>query len=308
MFKNNNKKLNRRAAFRIYEQANLFYQKIDPAQAGEFRRGFDGVLHSKSRSSETDKLTSNVESVALNLALPYSQSQENDTLNVNISSTGIAFTCKDKLKIGDYLIIRVLLLSNMTLVMTCCKVVYCRPSNPYEKNQYPFLVGVEFVNLTAGDSRLLKSHVGNKRKQKLILTGIMSGIFMLILAMPEEVFSFVLDLSDDFLDLIVEIIFVVFNYIGLGLDYIVQYLFQISPHGRQVVEFYIMTAIQLAALIGFLRLSVSASMRLGNNFVAYLRRKKASLLYYWRRQTLLNKIKITGIGVLAISCYVLLAI
>lgn len=303
MFKNNNK-LNRRATFRIYEQANLFYQKIDAKQVGKSQPDFDRILQGNNQSSETEQLTSASEGSSL----PPSQSQENDTLNVNISSSGVAFTCKDKLKIGDYLMIRILLLSNMTMIMACCKVVYCKPSNPYEKNQYPFLTGVQFVNLTAEDSKLLNSYVNRRRKQQLLWTGLMFSVFMTLLAIPEVVFDLVLDLSDELLDLIVEMIFTLFNYIGVGLDYVVQYFFQISPHGRQILEFYIMLFIQLAALIGFLRVSVSICMRTGQNLQAYFLRKKASVLYYWRRQTLFNKVKITSIGVLAISCYVLFAI
>lgn len=301
-------KFNRRAALRIYEQANLFYQTIAPEELGKLPQGFEGILYNNGQSPKKGGLTAAVEAARINSALPYSQSQENDTLNVNISSTGIAFTCKDKLKIGDYLIVRVLLLSNMTLIMTCCKVIYCKPSNPYENNQYPFVTGVEFVNLTASDRDLLKNHVRKKRKQQLLLTGMITSIFVLILAMPEEIFGLVFELSDDLLDLIVNIIYIAFDYISLGLDYSIKYFFQISPHGRQVVEFYIMTLIQLATLIAFLRFTVSTCMRLGENLVAFLRRKKASILYYWCRQTLFNKIKISGIGLLAISTYVLFAI
>ncbi len=52
----------------------------------------------------------------------------------------------------------------MTAVMTCCKVVYCKPSNPYEIDQYPHLVGARFVNLAATDRALLDNIVSKRRK------------------------------------------------------------------------------------------------------------------------------------------------
>lgn len=309
MFKNNNnKKLNRRAAFRIYEQANLFYQKIDSNQVSETQPGFESLLLGSHQAKELGQLNSVAESSGGDVSLPSSISQENDTLNVNISSTGIAFTCKDKLEIGDYLMIRILLLSNMTLIMACCKVVYSKPSNPYEKNQYPFLTGVQFINLTSEDTKLLVDHVSRRKKQQLFLTGLMISIFMTILAIPEEIFNLVLDLSDKLLDVIVETVYIIFDYMDVGLGHVIKYLFNVSPHGRQMIGFYVLLAIQLVSLIVFLRVIVSACMRLGQNLVAYVSRKKASVLYYWGRQTLLNKIKMTGIGVLAISCYVLFAV
>ena len=293
----NNKKINRRIAFRVYDQVNLFYHKIEPKQGIQVQPGFDDILASQTANS-----------ASIDQALPASQSQENDTLNVNISASGIAFTCKDELKPGDYLMIRILLLSSMTLIMTCCKVVYSKPSNPYEKDQYPVLIGARFVNLTAEDSELLNSYINKRKKQHLFVTGLMIIIIMTILAMPEEAFSLILELSDDLLDVFVEIIFVATNYIGAWLEHLIRYFFHTSHHLTQIIGFYILSVIEFVGLLIFLRITVSACMRLGHNIMTFFSRKKASTLYYWGHQSLLNKAKIIGIGILGITSYVFLAI
>ncbi|WP_157204105.1 PilZ domain-containing protein [Methylomonas methanica] len=122
MAKVNGEKLNRRVAFRIYEQANLFYRKIDRDRHMQAPENFDALLSN-----------SDLSDAAAPDALPDSQSRENDTLNVNISASGIAFTSKDSLQAGDYLMLRILLLSSMTAIMTCCKVVYCQTQQPLRK-------------------------------------------------------------------------------------------------------------------------------------------------------------------------------
>jgi len=101
----NDQKSNNRVALRVYEQVNLFYQKIALIQLNETQPGFENILDSFARSETAGRLT-------VEPSFPYSQSQENDTLNVNISSNGIAFTCMEELKAGDYLMLRILFLSS----------------------------------------------------------------------------------------------------------------------------------------------------------------------------------------------------
>jgi hypothetical protein len=292
MVKVSDNKLNRRLAFRIYDQVNLFYHKIDHNQAAESRLDFGNIIDN---SSSMSQITEN---------LPDSQSQENDTLNVNISSSGMAFTCKDKLQTGDYLMVRILILSSMTLIMTCCKVVYCKPSNPYEKNQFPYLIGAHFVKMTAEDSALLNGYVNRRKKQHFLVNGLMAILAMGLLAMPEEIFSLFLELCDALLDHINSAL----EYLSYGFEYLVNYFFHTNPHDTEIVAFYLQSAFELAGLYVLLRIIVSFFVRLSQSLRAFLSRKKASFFYYWGEQTLLYKIGSIGLVTIVITCYGLFGI
>ncbi len=95
---NDNKNLNRRRAFRIYDQINLLYHKIE---------SINESLDNKSPSSITEHIGCSLSQTETESkkSLPVSYSQENDTLNVNISANGISFTCKEELLVGDHLVI-----------------------------------------------------------------------------------------------------------------------------------------------------------------------------------------------------------
>jgi hypothetical protein len=295
----NGKKLNRRDAFRIYEQVNLYFHKVESSQINEFRPGFDNSL---TLANPVAQITGQTGQSA-EQALPHSQSRENDTLNVNISSSGIAFTCKEELNPGDYLVVRIFLLSSLTVIMTCCKVVYCKPSNPYEKNRYPHLVGAQFVNMTAEDSDLLERYVSRIKKQQMIGRGLLLTLLMIILAVPDVLIDMFLDLCDHAIDLFLEALSILYDYAGMGLDHVIEYLFETDRHETQVIEFYTTIAIGLVLLYGLWRHLPRLCLHLINTQREFWFRKKASLLYFWGEQSLVNKVKIAGMGIVAITCY-----
>ncbi|MBS3952330.1 MAG: PilZ domain-containing protein [Methylomicrobium sp.] len=295
----NGKKLNRRVAFRIYEQVNLYFHKVDSSQINEFRPGFEN----SSTLSPSSQSFAQINGQSAEQSLPHSQSRENDTLNVNISSSGIAFTCKEELNPGDYLVVRLFLLSSLTVIMTCCKVVYCKPSNPYEKNRYPYMVGAHFVNMTAEDSDLLERYVAGRKKQQMIASGLLLTLLITILAVPDVLIDVFLDLCDHAIDLFLEALSVAYDYAGMGLDYIIESLFETDRHQTQVIEFYTTIALGLFLLYGLWRYLPRFCARLVNKQREFWFRKKASLLYFWGEQSFLNKVKIAGMGVIAITCY-----
>ena len=293
----NDKKSNHRIALRVYEQVNLFYQKIALSQLNETQPGFDNILNSFARSQTTGRLT-------VEPSFPYSQSQENDTLNVNISSSGIAFTCKEELKAGDYLMLRILLLSSMTVVMTCCKVVYCKPSNPYESNRHPYSIGAQFVNMTAEDSELLNRHVGRRKNQQFVVNGSIAAFTLAILAAPDQALGLLVDLGHHLLEIFLHMLHLVFEFIEMGLDHVIEHHFETGLHETQVIVFYVLITFGLVALYFFWRMASSAFVRLRKHLLLYWSRKKSSCLYFWGQQTLLDKIKIVGIGTAAIAGYI----
>jgi len=297
----NDNKSNRRVALRVYEQANLFYQKIALSQLNETQPGFDNILNGFAQS-QTSSHTNDEPS------FPYSQSQENDTLHVNISASGIAFTCQEELKTGDYLMLRILLLSSMTTVMTYCKVVYCKPSNPYESNRYPYSIGAQFVNLTAEDSELLSQHVGKIKKQQFVANGSIAAFALAFLAAPDQVLSLLMSAGHHVLEITLHMLHLVFEFLEIGLDHLIEHQFHTELHETQVIVFYVLMTCGLIALYFVGRLALSALVRWSKGLLLYWSRKKLSCLYYWGQQSLLDKIKIVGIGSTAIAGYLFFGI
>lgn len=291
------KRNNRRTAFRIYEQANLFYHPINPAEALEPIGGYHDMLLSQA----------NPDSSAFAVdRLPDSQSQENDTLNVNISATGMAFTCKDELQVGAYLMVRILLLSSMTVVMTCCQVVYRKPSNPYETDRYPYLIGAQFVNLTAEDAEILNKHAARHKKQQVIGYSLLLVLALIVLAAPDMVFSFLLGMFHHLLEITLHLLHLGFEFVEYNLDHFIEHTFHTDLHTTQVMAFYTLLTLGVGILYWLWRVVPPAIHRLYKNQISFWNRKKASVLYYWNGQSLADKIKIIGISAAAIAGYVYL--
>jgi hypothetical protein len=182
-------------------------------------------------------------------------------------------------------------------------VVYCKPSNPYEKNRYPHLVGAHFVNMTAEDSDLLERYVARRKKQQMIASGLLLTLLITLLAVPDVLIDIFLDLCDQAIDLFLETLSIAYDYAGMGLDYVIEHLFETDRHQTQVIEFYTMIAIGLVLLYGLWRHLPRLCLHLILTQREFWFRKKASLLYFWGEQSLLNKVKIAGMGIVAITCY-----
>ncbi len=297
MAKVNDKKSNRRVALRVYEQVNLFYQKITSSQLNEMQPGYDNIINSFSLTQTAGRLTGEP-------PFPFSQSQENDTLNVNISSSGLAFSCMEELKAGDYLMLRILFLSTMTVVMTCCKVVRCKPSNPHESNRHPYTIGAQFVNMTAEDSELLNKYVSKRKKQQFIVNGSIIAFTLAVLAAPEHALELLVELVHHVFEIVLHMLHLAFEFLEMGLDHVIEHHFHTDTHETQVIVFYVLVTLGLVPLYFFGRMASSAFLRLRKSSLLYWSRKKASCFYFWSQQSALEKIKIVGIGTTAIAGYI----
>lgn len=273
-------KHDRRLAFRIYQEANLFYRII-------------GQTPWESQSGPATGIAQ----------LPDSQSLENDTLKVNISASGLAFTSKDPLNPGDHLAVRLLLLSNLTSIMACCQVVYCKPGNPYEKDRYPFLIGARFVNLTAQDSALLDNYINRRKIQQRLFYAFYLSLAMTVLLQPELAFDLIVDIGHQLLELVLHVLHVLFEFVEYSLDHLVEHLFHTDLHTTQFIVFYLMLGFALTLCYALWRIIPPMCLRFGNNQRAFWSRKKASMTYYWHQQTLAEKIRLAGITAGAIACY-----
>ena len=293
-----NNNLNRRRAFRIYEQVDLFFHKLESAD--ERQQSID-VSNISDHVSQSLAFT-NSESEQ---SLPDSHSQENDSLDVNISSSGISFTCKEKLVAGDHLIIRLFLLSSMTVIMTCCKVVYIKPSNPFEKNHYPYQVGAQFVNLKPEDQALLHRHINKKKHLRLLVNGLLASFFITLFMMPDLAFELFLGLCSFMIDEVVEILNLSYEMFEFSLDHLIENIFHTDMKATQTIGFYTQIIVGLALSYPLIRLIYSTTKNVIFASRLFYGRKKSSFFYYWGEQTLLYKIGLISIGIMAITCYLL---
>ncbi|MCX7101390.1 MAG: PilZ domain-containing protein [Methylobacter sp.] len=181
----------RRDFFRIDDEVSLFYKKIDETKISEPHQISDNILSSCSLSTALEMvaqdsalllhrleksqpdvaeylrlLDSKIDLISQAVTMQGGQFNECDTRNVNMSATGMAFNCEIELKQNDYLEIKMLLISSMAVIVTYCRVVYCNKGQSND-SQYPYFVGVDFVNMKEEDREMLIKYVVKKQLQQI---------------------------------------------------------------------------------------------------------------------------------------------
>lgn len=91
---------------------------------------------------------------------------ENKTRNANISVSGIGFECEEKLKIGQFLEIKMLLVHSTSVLVTYARVEHCI-KNTHSSADYPYFVGVDYVNMKETNHDFLSKHVAKKQLQQI---------------------------------------------------------------------------------------------------------------------------------------------
>jgi len=278
--------VNRRDARRIYERINLFYRRLPVAAGADSYRALAAL----------DETT-----------LPFSESTENDTLQANISAGGIAFTCREELLPGDYLQLRILLLASLTTISTHGKVVYCKPSNPYENDRFPFTVGARFVNLTDADKALINRHIDSRNRQRWLLTALAGGLLFGLLLAPEIAWHLLIGLIHHVFEIILHVMHLAFEYAEVGLDHLVEHAFHTDTHQTQVIVFYILVLI-IGGLAFLILRRIPAWFRAClAGLMLFASRKKSSFLYFWQQQSVAGKYKLIGITGATLLAYLYFA-
>jgi len=278
-----NRQSDRRRAFRIYEQVDLCYQKLDTLSELQ-----NVDIHEPLQ--EAHPHTTN--------GLPESHAECNTTRNVNISSSGVSFTCQEALQPGDYLMLRILLLSDKTAITSCCKVVYCIPSNPYEPDRFPHTVGVQFVNLRPEDKNLLEQHIQQKRTFQTIKWVIFSLLLLFLIYEPGLFIEELIGLSEILYEFILEAAYY--------LDEFVNYLFSalleamgLSKSATQITGFYLQNTLYLAVAAYLLIKVIPNKIKsLFYRLERYIYRKKSSLGFFWSQAGWLKKTFIVSLCLL----------
>jgi len=238
------KNKNRRVSFRIYDQVNLFYKKIGEKLLTEPHPAFDNILEDFSLPTDIERvsqdsalLSPRLEKNLPDVTMPDLHFNENETCDVNISLSGMAFHCEDAFKEGDYLAFKILLVSSMAAIVTYGKVVYCKDSNPYESHE-PHRVGVDFINMKDDDRELLIKHVSKRRWQHIVVNGLIFASVITVIAAPDMVFGLLFELLHFLFEHFLELIHIAFELIESNLDHLVEHLFHTDLQQTQIIVFY----------------------------------------------------------------------
>jgi hypothetical protein len=183
----------KRHYFRVNDSINLSYRLIDESQIAHPPQNSSNLLDNCSLASaleliseeadvihgKLDKIHSEfaaylklldikinlIAQAVIALSVPEDVT-ENQTRNANISASGIGFDSNELLKVGQYLEIKMLLVHSSVVVVAYAKVVHCI-KNSNVTGDYPYFVGVDYVNLKESDRDLLSKHVAKKQLQQI---------------------------------------------------------------------------------------------------------------------------------------------
>ncbi|NOT10963.1 MAG: PilZ domain-containing protein [Methylococcaceae bacterium] len=181
----------RRQFFRVEDEVNLVYVKIDEKNVIEGSYVSENILGNwplsaalemvaqesalllhkvgKSNPDVADYLRlidNKIELLAQAMVMQSGQFNQNNVRNANLSATGIAFESEDAFQEGDYLEIKILLVNSMAVIIALGKVVYCKNHEP-GAGRYPNTIGVDYVSIKDQDRELLIKHVVKRQLQQI---------------------------------------------------------------------------------------------------------------------------------------------
>jgi PilZ domain-containing protein len=181
----------RRRFFRIEDEINLYYKRVDEELLKVNNHGSEDILGHCSLSAALDMLSqeaqltlrrlernepdvadylkvleNKIDLIARAVLMQGMDLSEQKTRNVNMSASGIAFECEEAMQAGECLEIKMLLASSMTVIATYGKVIHCKHKAD-DDSEYPFLVGVDYYNMKDQDKELLIKHVVKRQMQQI---------------------------------------------------------------------------------------------------------------------------------------------
>lgn len=181
----------RRRFFRIEDEINLFFKKIDPAivdksipATGDEFNSCSLVVDLDVLNQEATLILSRIErsnrdladylkvldkKIALLATAVLRDANNLDDLssrNASLSASGVSFECEEMLNTGDFLELRMLLSSCMAVFICYGKVIYCR-KNKLPNSPYPYVAGVEYVEIKEQDKELMIKHVVKRQMQQI---------------------------------------------------------------------------------------------------------------------------------------------
>ncbi|MFI3122924.1 MAG: PilZ domain-containing protein [Methylococcales bacterium] len=183
----------KRYFFRVNDEINLSYRLIDEQQiqkpiqtkaslldncslasALELINEESAIIHEKLERIHSDfadylkLLDIKINLIAQTvIGLSGDEITENKTRNANISVSGLGFDCEEKLEVGQYLEIKMLLVLSAVVIVTYAKVIHCFKHENINDEGYDYFVGVNYINVKEIDRDLLSEHVAKKQLQQI---------------------------------------------------------------------------------------------------------------------------------------------
>lgn len=181
----------RRRYFRVSDTINLLHKIIDEHKIESLSHVSHDVLGNCSLGSALDVLSQEAKSlggrlerrdpdlfeylkvldtkinlIAQALMVRDDDFADHDKHQVSLSATGLAFSNKVPIESGAFLELRMLLTTCLAVIVVYARVVSCK-NIAQENPDNPYLIGVEYVNITEDDRELLVKHVVKKQLQQL---------------------------------------------------------------------------------------------------------------------------------------------
>ena len=136
--------------------------------------------------------------------------------------------------------------------------------------------------------------------RKAVNLFLFTGLFALII-LPDVVFGLFLGL----VHIVFALAHMIFEFIEVNLDRIVEYIFDTEVHQTQVIVFYLMLLIAFGGLYYLWSLLPRIYHQSKENLLDAWLEKKAFAFIYWRELSLIDKIKLAAISIAGIYCIIL---
>ena len=181
----------RRRFFRIEDEINLYYKRVDDKLLNESNSSSEDVLGNCSLSAALDMMSqesqltlrrlerndpdvadyfkileNKIDLIARAVLMQGMDLSDQKTRNVNMSASGIAFDCEESMQAGECIEIKMLLASSMTVIVTYGKVIHCK-KNADNESDFSFIVGVDYYNMKEQDREMLIKHVVKRQMQQI---------------------------------------------------------------------------------------------------------------------------------------------
>ena len=137
--------------------------------------------------------------------------------------------------------------------------------------------------------------------RKAVNLFLFTGLVTLII-LPDVVFGLIFGLAH----ILLELAHMIFEFIEVNLDRIVEYIFDTDVHQTQVIVFYLLLAIALGGVYYLWSLVPRVYHQSKDNLLDAWLEKKAFASLHWRGLSLINKIKLVTIFTVGLYCMILL--
>ncbi|MGR9051852.1 MAG: PilZ domain-containing protein [Gammaproteobacteria bacterium] len=181
----------RRRYFRIDDEVNLYYRKVDEKLIQQTSHMSGNLLANCSLAAALDMISqesrvmmnrierntpevadylklidSKIDVIAQAIMMQGTEFKEQDTRNANLSASGVAFDTEEAMAPGEYLEIKMLLVSCMAVIVAYGKVIYCH-AKASPDHHFTHVVGVDYINMKEQDRELLIKHVVKRQMQQI---------------------------------------------------------------------------------------------------------------------------------------------